>query len=156
MKRRISLLLSVIFGILSFTSCNVKSKEVKPGIYYLNGDTDKSYIVIGEDETIGFYNVDFSEMEKTTYEDYIIMKDNFQRDEQGKEKLTKEEEQKIRDNIDLNSQFLGKMNKYTIEDEEGILGLYIPVNNTELFMYTQFYPSSGYIVFDGFNYILKE
>lgn len=48
------------------------------------------------------------------------------------------------------------MNEYTVEKEDGALGLYIPVNNTELFMYVQYYPSNDNIVFNKFTYKLKE
>ena len=105
---------------------------------------------------MGFYDVDFSEMEKVVYEDVIIGLTNANREQEGSAALNEKEEQEIRDKIDLNSQFLDKMNEYTVEKEDGALGLYIPVNNTELFMYVQYYPSNDNIVLYNFTYKLKE
>lgn len=156
MKRKIVLFLTAIITVLILTACSGGVDNAKQGKYYLNGDTSKSYIVIGENNTMGFYDVDFSEMEKVVYEDVIIGLTNANREQEGSAALNEKEEQEIRDKIDLDSQFLDKMNEYTVEKEEGALGLYIPVNNTELFMYVQYYPSNDNIVFDDFTYKLKE
>lgn len=156
MKRKIILFFTAIITVLMLTACLGGVDNAKQGKYYLNGDTSKSYIVIGENNTMGFYNFDFSEMEKVSYEDAIIIFTNANREQEGSAALTEKEEQEIRDKIDLDSQFLDKMNEYTIEKEDGALGLYIPVNNTELFMYVQYYPSNDNIVFNKFTYKLKE
>lgn len=156
MKRKIILFFTAIITILMLTACSGGVDDAKQGKYYLNGDTSKPYIVIGENNTMGFYDVDFSEMEKVVYEDAIIGLTNANREQEGSAALNEKEEQEIRDKIDLDSQFLDKMNEYTVEKEDGALGLYIPVNNTELFMYVQYYPSNDNIVFDDFTYKLKE
>ena len=156
MKRKIILFFTAIITVLMITACSGGVDNAKQGEYYLNGDTSKSYIVIGENNTMGFYNFDFSEMEKVVYEDFIISFTNVSREQEDSAALTEKEEQEIRDKIDLDSQFLDKMNEYTIEKEDGALGLYIPVNNTELFMYVQYYPSNDNIVFNKFTYKLKE
>lgn len=156
MKRKIILFFTAIITVLMLTACSGGVDNAKQGKYYLNGDTSKSYIVIGENNTMGFYNFDFSEMEKVSYEDAIIIFTNANREQEDSAALTEKEEQEIRDKIDLDSQFLDKMNEYTIEKEDGALGLYIPVNNTELFMYVQYYPSNDNIVLDDFIYKLKE
>lgn len=156
MKRKIILFFTAIITVLMLTACSGGVDNAKQGKYYLNGDTSKSYIVIGENNTMGFYNFDFSEMEKVVYEDVIIGLTNANREQEGSATLNEKEEQEIRDKIDLDSQFLDKMNEYTVEKEDGALGLYIPVNNTELFMYVQYYPSNDNIVFDDFTYKLKE
>ena len=156
MKRKIILFFTAIITVLMLTACSGGVDNAKQGKYYLNGDTSKPYIVIGENNTMGFYNFDFSEIEKVRYEDAIIIFTNASREQEGSAALTEKEEQEIRDKIDLDSQFLDKMNEYTIEKEDGALGLYIPVNNTELFMYVQYYPSNDNIVLYNFTYKLKE
>lgn len=156
MKRKIILFFTAIITILMLTACSGGVDNAKQGKYYLNGDTSKSYIVIGENNTMGFYDIDFSEMEKVVYEDVIIGLTNANREQEGSAALNEKEEQEIRDKIDLDSQFLDKMNEYTVEKEDGALGLYISVNNTELFMYVQYYPSNDNIVLYNFTYKLKE
>lgn len=156
MKRKIILFFTAIITVLMLTACSGGVDNAKQGKYYLNGDTSKPYIVIGENNTMGFYDVDFSEMEKVIYEDATIGFTDASREQEGSAALNEKEEQEIRDKIDLDSQFLDKMNEYTIEKEDGALGLYIPVNNTELFMCVQYYPSNDNIVFDDFTYKLKE
>lgn len=156
MKRKIILFFTAIITILMLTACSGGVDNAKQGKYYLNGDTSKPYIVIGENNTMGFYDVDFSEMEKVIYEDATIGFTDASREQEGSAALNEKEKQEIRDKIDLDSQFLDKMNEYTIKKEDGALGLYIPVNNTELFMYVQYYPSNDNIVFNKFTYKLKE
>lgn len=155
MKRKIILFFTAIITILMLTACSGGVDNAKQGEYYLNGDTSKPYIVIGENNTMGFYDVDFSEMEKVIYEDTTIGFTDASREQEGSAALNEKEKQEIRDKIDLDSQFLDKMNEYTIKKEDGALELYIPVNNTELFMYVQYYPSNDNIVFDNFTYKLK-
>lgn len=156
MKRKIILFFTAIITVLMLTACSGEVDNAKQGKYYLNGDTSKPYIVIGENNTMGFYDVDFSEMEKVIYEDATIGFTDVSREQEGSAALNEKEKQEIRDKIDLDSQFLNKMNEYTIKKEDGALELYIPVNNTELFMYVQYYPSNDNIVFNKFTYKLKE
>ena len=66
MKRKIILFFTAIITILMLTACSGGIDNAKQGKYYLNSDTSKSYIVIGENNTMGFYDIDFSEMEKYT------------------------------------------------------------------------------------------
>ena len=70
--------------------------------------------------------------------------------------MSESEEQKIRDNIDLSSQFLDKENTFEQENENGCIGIYVDVNNCELFLYALFYPSDNSIVFDGKVFKLTE
>ena len=156
MKIKIILFFTAIITVLMLTDCSGGFDNAKKGKYYLNGDTSKPYIVIGENNTMGFYDVDFSEMEKVIYEDATIGFTDASREQEGSAALNEKEKQEIRDKIDLDSQFLDKMNEYTIKKEDGALGLYIPVNNTELFMYVQYYPSNDNIVLYNFTYKLKE
>ncbi|MDD6489021.1 MAG: hypothetical protein PUG48_04295 [Clostridia bacterium] len=155
MKRKIMMFITAVTAACMLSACSGEVNNAKQGTYYLNGNTSKPYIVIGENNTMGFYNVDFSELEKM-YEGSTIGLTNSKREQEGSADLTDKEEQEIRDKIDLDGQFLNKMNEYTVEKEEGALGLYIPVNNTEFFMYVQYYPSDQKIVFENFIYKLKE
>ena len=155
MKRKIILLLTVVITAFMFTACSVKP-NIKQGKYYLEGNTSKPYIVIGENNTIGFYNFDFSLIEEMSFEDAVIAETNFNLEEEGKPELTEREKQKIRDKIDIDGQFLNKMNEYTVEREKDSVGMYVPVNNTDMNMYAKYNLLDGTIMFDYCIYKLKE
>ena len=71
-------------------------------------------------------------------------------------KLSADEEQKIRDEIDLNGQFLDQVNSFEAADEDGWIGIYVPVEGCEYFLYMQFYPSDNSLVFDQKIFSLEK
>lgn len=95
MKRKIILFFTAIITILMLTACSGGVDNAKQGKYYLNGDISKPYIVIGENNTMGFYDVDFSEMEKVVYEDFIIGFTNANREQEGSAALNEKKNRKF-------------------------------------------------------------
>lgn len=136
-----------LFLLLCLTSCNSRetSKEIKPGTYQMEGSD--SQIVLNPNKTITIHNYDLSELEKKSYEDFLIAKE--QKNLSEGETLSKEKEQKIRDDIDLTSQFIDKENSYHEETEDGYIGIYVPVKNCDLYFYAQFCPSDNTVTFDN-------
>jgi len=126
--------------------------ELKYGTFSIAG-TD-SQIVLRDDNTLFVRNYDMSDLEKETYEDAVIALKNEGREEG--DKLTEEEEQEIRDDIDLDRQFLDRANSFSWAVEEGPIGIYVPVENCDLFFYLQFNPVSNTIVFDDNTFTLEK
>lgn len=98
---------------------------------------------------------DFSDIEKHYYEDSVIALENSKRGEN--EFLTSEEEQKIRDKIDLRKQF-SVANKFSIQEESnrGCIGIYIPVEGCDLLFYVQYFPNDNTLVFENRIFNLTE
>lgn len=126
--------------------------ELKYGTFSMAG-TD-SQIVLRDDNTLFVRNYDMSELERETYEDAVIALKNEGREEG--DKLTEEEKQEIRDDIDLDRQFLDRANSFSWAVEEGHIGIYVPVENCDLFFYLQFNPVSNTIVFDDNTFTLEK
>jgi len=126
--------------------------ELKYGTFSIAG-TD-SQIVLRDDNTLTVRNYDLSGLEKKTYEDATIALKNEGREEG--DKLTPAEEQKIRDDIDLNRQFLDRANSFSWAVEDGSIGIYVPVENCDLFFYLQFNPVSNTILFDNNLFTLEK
>ena len=71
MKKSLFLLVSVIMLFL-LTSCSGESEAInlKYGTYTL--EQSESKIVLSENDTIKISNYDFTELEKSSYEDFLI------------------------------------------------------------------------------------
>jgi hypothetical protein len=132
----------------------IKDKEMKLVYDTFSMAGTDSQIVLNSDNTLTIRNYDMSELEKESYEDFVIAQKNAGREEGNK--LTKEEEQRIRDDIDLNHQFLDRENSFSFASEDGFIGIYVPVENCDLFFYLQFYPSDKTIVFDNNTFTLEK
>ncbi len=126
--------------------------ELKYGTFSIAG-TD-SQIVLRDDNTLFVRNYDMSGLERETYEDATIALKNEGREEG--DKLTEEEKQKIRDDIDLDRQFLDRANSFSWAVEDGLIGIYVPVENCDLFFYLQFNPVSNTILFDDNMFALEK
>ena len=126
--------------------------ELKYGTFSMAG-TD-SQIVLRDDNTLFVRNYDMSELERETYEDAVIALKNEGREEG--DKLTEEEKQKIRDDIDLDRQFLDRANSFSWAVEDGLIGIYVPVENCDLFFYLQFNPIRNTIAFDDNIFTLEK
>lgn len=148
------LLVGVLFAVVIGGSCAKKNPEMrlKYGTFSMAGSDSR--IVLYEDRSLSVVNYDLSELEKSTYEDFLIAQVNLGREDGNK--LSVDEEQKIRDDIDLNRQFLDRVNPFEEVLEEGCIGIYVPVENCDLFFYMQFYPSDNSIVFDEHIFSFEE
>lgn len=113
-----------------------------------------SQIELRDDNILIIRNYDMSGLEKETYEDATIVLKNDRREED--DKLTGEEEQEIRDAIDLNGQFLDRENMFFRVTEEDVVGIYVPVNNCDLFIYMQLNVKDKTIVFDDNTFTLEK
>lgn len=136
MKILIGCLLSVSLGICS---CGKEVTNAKVGEYKSESGAK---VTILEDNKLVISNYDFAEMEANTYEAYAIGE---KAEELGRE-LSEEEKKEICDEIDLTEQFIDQECTYTTQQEDGIVGLYIPVNGTEIYMYLQYYPADDTLI----------
>mgnify|MGYP000982635261 CR=1 FL=1 len=122
------------------------------GTYTMAG-TD-SQIELRDDDTLIIRNYDLSALEKETYEDATIALRNDRRKED--DKLTAEEEREIRDAIDLDRQFLDRESMFFRVSEDDLIGLYIPVDNCDLFLYLELDAKEKTIVFDDNTFSLEK
>lgn len=138
--------------VLCLAVCGCGDKEVTEvsSGEYISGNGSK--ITIYEENELLMESMDFSEVEKNTYESYAISQ---KKQEQGRE-LTEEEIEKICSEIDLASQFMNQKSAYTIQQEEGILGIYLPVKGSELYLYLQYFPADNTIVWEDTIFSLKK
>lgn len=153
MMKKIFAALFLSLSILSAVCSCGKEKEtltIENGTYFIEG-TDTTF-TFGENNTLTVHGYDFTEMEESVYENPTIYMEK-QKLNDGEE-LSDERIQMIRESIDLSGQFLDKAVKYETEDEEGTIGIYVPVENCEFFFYAQYFPNNKTIVFD--DRILKR
>ena len=154
-KKRLLFIIMVLLILIILPSCSGKKEKKIVLIYgtYTMAGTD-SQIVLKSDNTLVVRNYDLSKLEKEAYENFMIAMRNDRREEGNK--LTEEEEQKIRDDINLERQFLDRENSFDHALEDGLIGIYVPVENCDLYFYLQFYPSDNTIVFDDKIFTLEK
>lgn len=140
-----------LIGVIALVGCSAPKMDLKLGTY--KSGTDDCTIVLGEDNMLTISGYDFSYIEKHIYEDFVIASENSKRSEN--EFLTFEEEQEIRDNIDMDKQF-SVANRFSIQEEpnQGCIGIYVPVEGCDLFFYVQYFPNDNTLVFEDriFNF----
>ena len=143
----------LLIGVIALAGCGASKMELKLGTY--KSGTDDCTIVLGEDNMLTISGYDFSDIEKHIYEDSVIALENSKRSEN--EFLTSEEEQKIRDKIDMRKQF-SVANKFSIQEEsnQGCIGIYVPVEGCDLFFYVQYFPNDNTLVFEDRIFNLTE
>lgn len=150
MKKNILIALICFSLPICFISCHDNDLMVKNGVYRI-ADTDAT-ITLGENNTLTVHGYDFTKMEKEVYEDVMI------RLEQSKlpkgETISEERISEIRDSVDLTKQFLDQTVSYETQKEDGTIGIYVPVENSEFFFYAQYFPNNDSLVFD--EHILKR
>lgn len=134
-------------------SCGEKKPlTIKKGVYWL-ADTDTS-ITIGDNNTLTVHGYDFKKLEEEAYENFMIRMEQANMPEG--EKISDERIEQIRDGVDLTKQFLDKTVDYETQDEDGVIGIYVPVNNSELFFYVQYFPNNESLVFDEHIFKRKD
>lgn len=144
---------AVLFFIFIQIKLNQKGEVKVPyGTFTIAGTN--SQIELGDDNVLIIRNYDMSVLEKDTYEDATIALKNDGRKED--DKLTGEEEQEIRDTIDLNGQFLDRENMFFRITEEDFVGIYVPVNHCDLFLYLQLNIKDKTILFNGSTFSLEK
>ena len=154
MRKHLYILILLLLLALSATACTPAEEAMKITYGTFTMASTDSQIVLREDNTLTIVNYDMSELEKVSYEDHLIAQQNAKREEGNK--LSADEEQKIRDGIDLNGQFLDQVNSFEAADEDGWIGIYVPVEGCEYFLYMQFYPSDNSLVFDQKIFSLEK
>lgn len=154
MKKPLCILILLLLLSFSTTACTPAEEAMKITYGTFTMASTDSQIVLREDNTLTIVNYDMSELEKVSYEDFMIAQQNAKREEENR--LTADEEQRIRDGIDLNGQFLDKVSSFEAVDEDGWIGICVPVEGCEYFLYMQFYPSDNSIVFDEKIFSLEK
>lgn len=154
-KKPILFVIVVLVIVMVLPGCAGKKEEEMKLVYgtFTMAGTD-SQIVLRDDNTVIIRKYDMSKLEKEAYENFVIAMQNDKREEGNK--LTEEEEQRIRNDIDLERQFLDRENTFDFALEDGLIGIYVPVENCDLFFYLQFYPSDNTIVFDDKIFTLEK
>lgn len=148
-----ALILLLLLALLA-TACAPEEEAMKITYGTFTMASTDSQILLREDNTLTIVNYDMSELEKDSYEDFMIAQQNAKREEGNR--LTADEEQNIRDGIDLSGQFLDKVSSFEAVDEDDWIGIYVPVEGCEFFLYMQFYPSDNSIVFDEKIFSLEK
>lgn len=154
MRKPLYVLILLLLLSFSTTACTPSEDAMKITYGTFAMASTDSQIVLREDNTLTILNYDMSELEKVSYEDFMIAQQNAMREEGNK--LSADEEQKIWDGIDLNGQFLDQVNSFEAVDEDGWIGIYVPVEGCEFSLYMQFYPSDNSLVFDEKIFSLEK
>jgi hypothetical protein len=140
--------------------CSHPAKEVIPtnGRYYLDKAGSTSFIEVSESSKLLFSEIDFSEIEKNTYEKWAIGLVN-QNSENANVPLTDEEKdlkiQSIRDEIDLDKQFSGHFSQFEFIEEAGEYGFTSAVNGSTLCLIVLYHPDDNSLTYNEHKYILK-
>jgi len=153
-RKTLCVLIGIMLLVISISACTPAEEAMKITYGTFTMASTDSQIVLREDNTLTIVNYDMSELEKISYEDFMIAQQNAKREEGNR--LSADEEQKIREGIDLNGQFLDQVNSFEAVDEDGWIGIYVPVEGCEYFLYMQFYPSDNSIVFDEKIFSLEK
>jgi len=152
-KYMIPVVLACIAAMGTAFSCGEKKPvAIKKGVYKL-ADTDTS-ITLGDNNTLTVHGYDFTHLEETAYESFMIRMEQSELPEG--ETISDERIKEIKDGVDLTKQFLDKTVTYETQDEDGIIGIYVPVENSELFFYVQYFPNDESLVFDEHIFKRKD
>lgn len=162
MKRIISFFLVCILCILCIcTGCSNSKQQIVPviGRYYLDKEGSTSYIEVLENNYLLFSGVNFTDIEKNTYENWAISLLDHENEKAGIS-LTEEERdakiQEIRDEIDLDKQFSDKMSQFEFIEENDESGFTSPVNASTLSLVVLYQPSEHTLNFNEHKYILRQ
>ena len=141
MKKLIGMTMGMMMC-LGVCACGKEEVIKVPVGEYISGNGSR--VTILEENKMVIENVDFSDMEKYPYEDYTLVQ---KKKELGRE-LTEKEKEEICSAIDLEQQFSNKECSYTTQMEDGVVGIYLPVNGSELFLYLQYFPADHTLVME--------